>query len=235
MLHRRPGDVKRIALLAALVSLAGCGTSGERARLPPHSTSDLKIAGRSTRHADDWHLDPGDSNAVIAAQSSEAELRERFGKTAISSARVELGEGETTPGTVLFAEDSVRRLEIVWQDTVGRRRPARIIIRGERSKWQVGPGVSLDTSLAGLERLNGKPFTLAGFGWDYAGVVTSWNGGALDSSLAGVKLYLDPGAAQYESAPYSQVLGDRDYSSDLPAMRQLSPKVRTIFVDFESR
>jgi hypothetical protein len=225
----------KLAFLVALVGLVGCGTSGERARVPPHSTGDLKIAGRPTRHADDWHLDPQDSNAVIAAQSSEAELRERFGKTAISSARVELGEGETTPGTVLFPEDSVRRLEIVWQDTVGRRRPARIIIRGERSKWQVGPGVSLDTSLAGLERLNGKPFTLAGFGWDYAGVVTGWNGGALDSSLAGVKLYLDPGAAQYESAPYSQVLGDRDYSSDLPAMQQLSPKVRTIFVDFESR
>jgi hypothetical protein len=65
--------------------------------------------------------------------------------------------------------------------------------------------------------------------------VTSWNGGALDTTLAGIKLYLDPGPAQYESAPYSQVLGDRDYSSALPAMQQLSPRVRTIFIDFESR
>jgi len=78
-----------------------------------------------------------------------------------------------------------------------------------------------------------RPFVLAGFGWDYAGVITDWKGGALDSTLAGIKLYLDPGSAQHESATYSQVLGDRDYSSDLPAMQQLNPKVAQIFVDFE--
>jgi hypothetical protein len=172
---------------------------------------------------------------MIAAQSSEAELRERFGVSAINATRIELGEGETAPGTLLFPTDSLRRAEIIWQDTIARRRPARIIIRGKQSRWQVGPSISLNTSLTQLEQLNGRPFTLAGFGWDYAGVVTSWNGGALDSALAGVKLYLDPGPAQYESAPYSQVLGDRDYSSDLPAMQQLSPKVWTIFIDFDSR
>ena len=108
-----------------------------------------------------------------------------------------------------------------------------MIIRGTQSKWQVGQGISLGTSLQELERLNGRPFVLAGFGWDYAGVVTDWKGGVLDSTLAGVKLYLDPGPAQQPSATYSQVLGDRDYSSDLPAMQQLDPKVGQIFVDFE--
>ncbi len=226
----------KLAGLAALVALAGCRASSERAPNPPHSTSsDGRNTGHPTRHRDEWHLDPRDSAAVVAAQSSEAELRERFGETEIRSTRIELGEGETAPGTVLFPQDSLRRLEIVWQDTVTRRRPSRMILRGDRSRWQVGPGISLNTSLDELEKANGKPFTLAGFGWDYAGVVTSWNGGALDSSLAGVKLYLDPGAAQYESAPYSQVLGDQDYSSSLPAMQQLSPKVRTIFIDFDSR
>jgi hypothetical protein len=112
-------------------------------------------------------------------------------------------------------------------------RPARFILRGSRSKWTVGPGISLGTSLQELERINGRPFTLAGFGWDYAGVINEWRGGALDSALAGVKLYLDPGPAQYESAAYSQVLGDRDYSSSLPPMQQLNPRVAQIYVDFE--
>jgi hypothetical protein len=94
--------------------------------------------------------------------------------------------------------------------------------------------ISLGTNLQELERLNGRPFTLAGFGWDYAGVITDSKGGTLDSSLAGIKLYLDPGSAQYESKPYSQVLGDRDYSSSLPPMQQMNPRVATFFVDFES-
>jgi hypothetical protein len=169
----------------------------------------------------------------VTAASSEADLARHYGGASVNPTRIELGEGETTPGTVLFSDDSSRRAEIVWQDTVGRSRPSRLILRGSRSQWTVGPGISLGTSLKELERMNGRPFTLAGFGWDYAGVVTEWGGGTLDSALAGVKLYLDPGPEQYQSAPYSQVLGDRDYSSALPPMQQLNPHVAQIFVDFQ--
>ena len=75
--------------------------------------------------------------------------------------------------------------------------------------------------------------SLAGFGGDYGGVVTDWGGGALDSALGDVKLYLDPGSEQYQSAPSSQVRGDQDYSSSLKPMQQMNPKVSQIFVDFE--
>jgi hypothetical protein len=186
-----------------------------------------------TTDASPWQIVPGRSAGPVTAASSEAGLEKRYGAAAVRTTRIELGEGETTPGTVLFSGDSLRRAEIVWQDTMSRSRPARLILRGSRSEWKVGPGISLGTSLQELERINGRPFTLAGFGWDYAGVITEWGGGALDSALGGVKLYLDPGPAQYESAPYSQVLGDRDYSSSLPPMQQLNPRVAQIFVDFE--
>jgi hypothetical protein len=181
--------------------------------------------------ADGWQLTGG--RTPIGSQASEADLRRRYGSAALDSIRVELGEGETAPGTVLYPADSVRRLEILWRDTLARRQPARLILRGTRTRWQVGVGISLGTTLKDLERLNGRPFTLAGFGWDYAGVITDWKGGALDSALVGVKLYLDPGSEQRQSAAYSQVLGDRDYSSSLPAMQELNPKVGQIFVDFE--
>jgi hypothetical protein len=180
-----------------------------------------------------WQIIPGRAAGPVTARSSEADLAKHYGETVVKPIRVELGEGETTPGTLLFPGDSSRRAEIVWQDTVARSRPSRMILRGSRSQWTVGPGISLGTSLKDLERINGRPFTLAGFGWDYAGVITEWGGGPLDSVLAGVKLYLDPGAAQYQSAPYSQVLGDRDYSSALPPMQQLNPRVAQIFVDFQ--
>jgi hypothetical protein len=178
-----------------------------------------------------WLIRPGGAGP-ITAQTSEADLRRRFG-AGVDEARIQLGEGETAPGTVLYREDSLRRAEILWRDTTGRRHPARVILRGERSRWQVGPGISLGTSLEDLERLNGRPFSLAGFGWDYAGGVIDWKGGALDSALAGVRLYLDPGPSQYESVPYSQVVGDREYLSSLPAMQQLNPRVAQIFIDFE--
>jgi hypothetical protein len=180
----------------------------------------------------EWQIVPGRAGPVTR-ETSEAELRQHYGSGGVESTRVEIGEGETAAGVVLYPGDSLRRAEIVWQDSVNRRRPARLSIRGNRTLWQLPRGISLGTNLQELERLNGRSFTLAGFGWDYAGVITDWKGGTLDSSLAGIKLYLDPGPAQYESKAYSQVLGDGDFSSSLAPMQQLNPHVATIFVDFE--
>jgi hypothetical protein len=227
---------RRRCLLWVLLT-TGCSSPARDAPARASSNPDsLRQASVQPSSADsaatEWQIIPG-RPGPISVQTSEAELRQHYGNTVVDSTRIQLGEGETAPGTVLYARDSLRRAEIVWQDTLSRRRPARIILRGSRSQWQVGRGISLGTSLQDLERLNGKPFTLAGFGWDYAGVITDWNGGALDSALVRIKLYLDPGPAQYESAPYSQVLGDRDYSSALPAMQQLNPRVGQIFVDLD--
>ena len=172
------------------------------------SDSGLVIASSSP-----WQITPGRVAGPMTARTSEADLAKHFGAATVKPTRVELGEGESTPGTVLFPDDSSKRAQIVWHDTISRSGPSRLILRGSRSQWTVGPGITLGTSLKELERINGRPFTLAGFGWDYAGVITEWGGGTLDSALAGVKLYLDPGPAQYHSLPYSQVLGDRDYSS----------------------
>jgi hypothetical protein len=223
-------------VLAWGLALAGCGPRSDDAPTRDAGTPKSAPSAESDTARDSapqWTIVPGRSAGALTLESSEADLRRHYGASAVESARIQLGEGETAPGTVLYPGDSLRRAEILWQDTVNRRRPARLVLRGMRSLWHADRGISLGTSLQELERLNGRPFTLAGFGWDYGGVITDWLGGTLASTLAGVKLYLDPGPAQYESAPYSQVLGDRDYSSSIPAMRQLAPRVTQIFVDFE--
>jgi len=229
--------------LACTLSLAACEPEtrdAARARAAPDS-SQIQISSAadtslSTRAGNslpaEWKITPGHFGP-LTSQTSEDDLRRQFGDSVIASTRIELGEGETSPGTVLFPVDSTRRAEIIWQDTVSRRHPARVVLRGNRSLWHADRRISLGTSLQELERLNTRPFTLAGFGWDYAGVVTDWNGGSLDSALATIKLYLDPAPAQQQSTAYSQVLGDRDYASSLPAMQQLNPRVTQIFVDFE--
>jgi hypothetical protein len=222
--------------LACALAICACEPGRSPARIPANGSDSVESQAGTVQPADttasQWQVRPGRSGP-ITLETSEAELRQRHGASSVNSTRIQIGEGETEPGTVLYPNDSLRRAEVLWQDTSARRRPARVILRGSRSQWQVPRGISLGTSLQELERLNGRPFTLAGFGWDYAGVITDWRGGALDTALAGIKLYLDPGPAQYESAPYSQVLGDRDYSSALPAMQQLNPRVAQIFIDFE--
>ena len=180
-----------------------------------------------------WSIVPGHSAGAVTRTSSERDLVAAYGKDAVEAIRIELGEGETAPGTLLFGADSARRLEVIWKDTVARAQPARLVWRGPSSLWQLPGGISLGSSLREIEGKNDRPFTLAGFGWDYSGVVVDWAGGALDAGLPGVRLYLDPGPAHYESAPYGKVLGDRNYSSANEHMQSQNPGVYQIFMDFE--
>jgi hypothetical protein len=94
----------------------------------------------------------------------------------------------------------------------------------------------MGTTLAAPDSLNERPISLFGFGWDYGGTTSSYNGGRLDSlwrlgSSGGSAVHLR--LAPDWSAPQSlrsQVAGDRVYRSDDPAMRALNPHVFQILV-----
>jgi hypothetical protein len=196
----------------------------------------VTASGPAPRGAEpDWLIVPGRRAGAVQVTSTRDQLIRAYGAQAVQAERIELGEGETAPGTVLFATDSLRRLEVLWHDTVAYARPARLVLRGTRSQWYLAAGISLGTTLHDLERLNGREFVLAGFGWDYGGAILDWRGGALARELPGVMLYLDPGPGVYETQAYGAVLGDRDYRSSLPAMQALDPRVFQINIDFEQR
>jgi hypothetical protein len=117
-------------------------------------------------------------SASFAPTITADQLVRRFGAQNVTSDSIYLGEGESQRGTILFAGNSEKRLEIVWQDTATQRFPSFIRVQGHTgSLWTTAEGITLTTRLRTLERLNGKPFRLAGFGFDGSGNVTSWSGG----------------------------------------------------------
>jgi hypothetical protein len=134
---------------------------------------------------------------------------------------------------VLFPKDSARRIEILWKDPEKKNSPASLAIRGERSLWKAIHDISLGTSLKDLERLNGRPFHLSGFGWDYSGSVTSWDKGTLatelDSGHGRLISRLDHfngrGLTEKEQ---SDVAGNRDFSSGHPVMQKLNPSASEV-------
>jgi hypothetical protein len=211
-----------LAVLLLLFLLLGGCAGWRHAALPP-------AAGRDTL----WLLAPEPGRDAVHAADTEATLRARYGARHVARARISLGEGETAPGTVLFGDDPARRLTVRWEDTVRRARPVEARVDGFPTRWAVAPGVSLGTRLSALERLNGRPFRLFGFAWDYGGTVAGWEGGRLDTVWPGrrVRLRLEPdpeGGA--DRALARQVRGDRLFSSAHPAMRALDPRVYDLAV-----
>jgi len=134
---------------------------------------------------------------------------------------------EAVPITVLYASNPARRLEIVWQDAAARARPAMISISGESSEWNGPAGIKLHQAMTNTQRANGRAFTMSGFGWDYGGRVTDWQGGALapeNGCTIGVAFRptVDAPAAQ----------GDAPFSSDSEVMRAAIPRISEITIGF---
>jgi hypothetical protein len=76
-----------------------------------------------------------------------------------------------------------------------------------------------------VEKVNGRPFTFTGLGWDYGGEVTDWRGGALEQTKAMLGGNIAPGcnlAVTLGSAPdapqkaVDAVSGEEKFSSGDP-------------------
>ncbi len=161
---------------------------------------------------------------------SESLMITKFGTDNVAQEEFHLGEGETMPGTVLYPDDPSRRVEVLWLFPEKRESPNIVRIAGDGSQWTLAPGLTPGISLGELEELNGGPFTLLGFEWDNAGGVTDWKGGkigAMESEEVSISVHFYPSQMDYErmGAKMEPLLGDREISSDDPAMRELSPRV----------
>lgn len=179
-----------------------------------------------------------DEDAIRASTTYNLLVRQ-FGAANVKDDSLSGGEGEMVAGTVLFPTDSLRRVEIFWDDSApAHTRISMLRVNGSHSLWTVAPGVTLGTSLVDLETVNHGAFTLSGFGWDYGGTVTSWRGGSLDTLWTGAGAKTPGGhvgvrmtyAKGTPASVLNQVQGDHDFASSLPAMRAANPVVAELYV-----
>ena len=225
-------------LLALTLAAAACGSDREapapESSAPPAQRGDSAVPPAADERL--WLTREG-GVGEITASSTEAGLVQRFGAANVTRGEVYLAEGETAAGTILFADDSTRRVEIVWTDDSTRARPQFAIVRGRTSRWTVAPGIALGTYADELEKLNGRPFTLNGFDWDYGGAILSWQGGRLEALGAGTgRVFLvlsPPEQIRITDEEYRTVTGEREIRSDDDVVRRLGPRVEEILVSFE--
>jgi hypothetical protein len=146
------------------------------------------------------------------------------------------GESLGRPTAEIFAMDPFVRITMFLNH---RRQVRSMFVHGYMGKWHTAEGVRLGTSLAELERLNGRPFRFHAMSMKpEAGRVVDWQGGRLASRFAKVRLTF---ASAAHSEGYSR-LNDQDkirvekpgliFRSSEPLARKLNPIVETIELAF---
>jgi hypothetical protein len=174
--------------------------------------------------------------ASFGRNASHANLVKAFGKNNVVYREIEGPQDKKTKASILYPDHPKARLEFVWRDERARRRPALIKVK-DQSAWAAANGMRIGAALADIEKMNGKPFRLSGFDWDYGGRVTDWRGGALGKPQPGACTlgieFVHPEDAPEENL--TKVSGDREILSDDADMRAVEPYVAVMTFSYPKR
>ena len=192
----------------------------------------------------DWMLVPGVRVGPITAATLRGDLARFFPKDAVEDDEIELDEGMLQPATFVYRKDPSQTLAISWNGKGPEAHPKQIFVchglRRGPCRWHAAGGIAMGARLSDLEALNGGPFTVSGFGYNYGGNVLSWDGGKLEKLDCNGRLILtldgERTGARY-TVPMTPeevhaVRGDRPIRSSTPAMRKLNPRVVGILFQF---
>ncbi|GLH75834.1 hypothetical protein SSBR45G_07420 [Bradyrhizobium sp. SSBR45G] len=176
---------------------------------------------------------PISCTSPVAATDSAKSLRQRYGDDAVLQDLPGV-EGETYKGLVLFPRAMDRRIEVGFvEDKTATVSGLTLRDTAKTSRWSVA-GVTIGASLAAVQKANGKPFVVSGFGWDYGGFVTDFKNGALGRMLPGgcsltVRFGRDGNVPKALSGDGVKV------ASDNASLLKFAPVVTEISVNFAAK
>lgn len=169
--------------------------------------------------ANDRTFERGRVGAIVGGKTKPADLVAIYGAANVKQVQIHApGGGEESPGALIHHE-TPDALEVTFSED-GTRIVAVSIIG---KSWISKAGLRKGSSLADLERINGGPLELAGFGWDYGGQVFA-NGAALQ----GMDIFVSPTRGNVQDL--DAATGDRKFSSRDAVIAKLAPEVVVIEV-----
>jgi hypothetical protein len=108
----------------------------------------------------------------------------------------------------------------------------RLVAINGRSGWRGPKGLRLGLTIAAVEKINGKPFTLSAIDQDGATTVTDWQEGALASlpggCNVGMRFTINPKASEQARSAASA----EDFTSTDKALRAVKPKTAEILIGY---
>lgn len=167
-------------------------------------------------------------------------LEGTYGKENVTFDTIWGAEGYFSMGTILKTEPQ-SHIEITWDNETTKTHIISVTQVSDsdwyadtltRSQWRSTYKVTLGISIQELQKLNERPFTFSGFGWDYAGSVLDWQKGILEGKGIAVQLSEGPTNPSTDLTPdeIASVLGDVQVQSDNPALKHYRPRVWSISV-----
>ncbi len=209
----------RIPLFLSLLALSSCGQ-----RQTSNSAAD------TSKHVRPVEFSEGNIAEITCWGVGDIELgddfkaiEEKVDKQNISKDSLFL-EGDFQDVFTTLWKGQDKQIEIHWKE---KQAPFKTIdyleINRPDSPYQFTNGIKIGTSLKEIERLNGRPLNLYGFGWDYGGTFIDFGQGKLQGDIPCFGGVFSINDSAYDTA--KEILGDKKVSSDNAAFDKTETKL----------
>ncbi|MGC4015669.1 MAG: hypothetical protein QM755_14275 [Luteolibacter sp.] len=143
------------------------------------------LFGCATLHAAEIPLTdatvvPGERVGPIEKGMTLFGLKTLFGADKLKFVDLPGAEGETTPGAIAF-KGSDREVQVVFNPEGDEKEIVEVRIIGKG--WKFPDGLAKGMTVEQVEKVNGKPYKVSGFDWDYGGYA-DFTGGKLDGKVS---------------------------------------------------
>jgi hypothetical protein len=168
---------------------------------------------------------PGERVGLIRMTTKPDGLAGLYGAANVAVGNVPGPEGSESPGAFVF-KDKPDELRVHFSEDGKKIWTVQIV--AEKSPWKTRDGLGIGSTVAAVEKANGRPFLISGFGWDMGGLVVDWRGGAMKNIGFG----FNP-TRQIPDGEMRRISGDNvKVASNNPLVLKAAPVVSEIQVHF---
>jgi hypothetical protein len=165
-------------------------------------------------------------DGVFNQKATLADIETAFGKENVVTGEVPGPEGTTMIATTIYPNDPDRTMQVRWWDEENVAYLAGVTLAAGDS----GPGgVKVGMPIAEVQAINGEPFSLFGFFWDYGG-----SAGFASGKLSGLpgdcylSLQFSPMEENLPENVMNAISGDIELRSDMPELTEAKVAVREV-------
>ena len=167
---------------------------------------------------------------VYGPDSSEALVIETFGAENVVTGIVPGPEGMEMLATTVFPDDPQKKMQFGWWDEKNLTQLSYV----EIAPSQTAPGgMRIGLNVAELEALNGAPYNISGFWWDYGGSAWFQEGAFVwPEKGCGVSARFDTDVEIPEGLDVLAISGDVTVPSSEPLLEQLDFRVIDVTIGY---
>ena len=149
----------------------------------------------------------------ITAATTFNDLKKIFGAANCKDELAYGPEGMDSFTVTRIFPNTSKEIVVYWAEKKFHKSIASVDTYAKGSPYHTAEGIKVGTTLDKLLKANGKPINFYGTGWDYGGLITSYNNGKFEGSTIFFSLADLPGLP-------SKLMGDSEFNTGMSLVKK---------------